>query len=140
MITSNQYMGQVRRALTCPPTRHEKFMQDLKPLLENFSVENPDASLSDFEEAFGAPEELAQQYMSTLDQEELSKYRRRRKWLDRLPLVIMGLVISGLLLILYVHSQRVLEAEFTSETTMIVTEDMSIEEMKDLLKEVGLSN
>lgn len=140
MTASCQYVEQVRRELVCAPARREKFIQNLEPLVEDFSNEKPNASLSDYREAFGSPAELAQQYMSTLDDEEVQKYRQRGKWFRRVPLLIMGLLIVGLVFILYTHSQRALDAELTEEITLIVTEDMTIDEMKELMKEMGLAN
>lgn len=138
MITSNQYMGQVRRALTCPPTRHEKFMQDLKPLLENFSVENPDASLSDFEEAFGAPEELAQEYMNTLDQDEVRTYKRRRKQRRWVSWAIVAVIIVTMAVALLDKYTMVFEPPVTAEITTVIMPGMTIEEMKETLKEAGI--
>ena len=137
MITSNQYMGQVRRALTCPQTRHEKFMQDLKPLLENFSVENPDASLSDFEEAFGAPEELAQEYMSTLDQEEVRTYERHRKQRRWVSWAIVAVIIVGMAIGLMVKYTKVVETPVIEGPRYVIPPGLSVEEAKDFLLEAG---
>lgn len=138
MTASCRYVEQVRRELVCAPACRERFIQNLEPLVEDFSNEKPNASLSDYREAFGAPAELAQQYMSTLEDEEVQKYRRREKWFRRVPLLIMGLLIVGLVFILYTHSQRALNAELTEETTLIIMPGMTIEEMKETLREVGI--
>lgn len=73
MTVTERYVGQVQRALFCTPLHRKKFIRDLEPLAEDFASGNPKAALADFRREFGTPEALAQQYMDTLDDEEVQK-------------------------------------------------------------------
>ena len=108
--------------------------------MDDFAGENPEASLSEYEEAFGAPESLAQQYMSTLDQEEVRRYREQKKHLRWAAWAVVALIFVGMAIGLVAKYTRVFEPPVTAETTLIVTEDVSIEEMKEILREMGLAD
>lgn len=138
MTASCQYVEQVRRELICAPLHQETFIQDLESLVKDFTSEKPTAALSDFRQEFGAPEEVAQQYMSTLDDSEVQKYRRRRKLRNVIPTFILGLVIVGMSIALCAKYTRVFEPPVTIESTLVVGEGMTIEEIKELANELGI--
>ena len=138
MTISSQYMHQVRRELACTPPCRKKFIRALEPLVDDFAGENPEASLSEYEEAFGAPEALAQQYMSTLDQEELSKYKRRRKLRRWVSWTIVAVIIVTMAVALLDKYTMVFEPPVTAEITTVIMPGMTIEEMKEILKEAGI--
>ena len=106
----------------------------------NNSYGNPKAALADFRREFGTPEALAQQYMNTLDDEEVQKYRRRRKRLHIISWVAVAVIMIAMAIGLVAKYTRVFEPPVTLETILVVTEDMSIEEMKELLKEMGYAD
>ena len=140
MTVTERYVGQVQRALFCTPLHRKKFIRDLEPLAEDFASGNPKAALADFRREFGTPEALAQQYMNTLDDEEVQKYRRRRKLLHIIAWVAVAVIMIAMAIGLVAKYTRVFEPPVTLETILVVTEDMSIEEMKELLKEMGYAD
>ncbi len=145
MTVTERYVGQVQRALFCTPLHRKKFIRDLEPLAEDFASENPKAALADFRREFGTPEALAQQYMNTLDDEEVQKYRRRRKWFHRACLAAVAIIVIAMAIGLVAKYTRVFEPPVTSETTLLVIPGASTTEEGDaildsILKERGYIN
>ena len=142
MTIWSQYMHQVRRESACTPPCRKKFIRSLEPLVDDFAGENPEASLAEYEEAFGAPESLAQQYMSTLDQEEVRRYREQKKHLRWAAWAVIALIFVGMAIGLVAKYTRVFEPPVTAETTLIVIPGVSsIDEgdavLNSILKERG---
>ena len=145
MTVTERYVGQVQRALFCTPLHRKKFIRDLEPLAEDFASGNPKAALADFRREFGTPEALAQQYMDTLDDEEVQKYRRRRKWFHRACLAAVAIIVIAMAIGLVAKYTRVFEPPLTSETTLLVIPGASTTEEGDaildsILKERGYIN
>lgn len=145
MTVTERYVGQVQRALFCTPLHRKKFIRDLEPLAEDFASGNPKAALADFRREFGTPEALAQQYMDTLDDEEVQKYRRRRKWFHRACLAAVAIIVIAMAIGLVAKYTRVFEPPVTSETTLLVIPGASTAEEGDaildsILKERGYIN
>lgn len=145
MTVTERYVGQVQRALFCTPLHRKKFIRDLEPLAEDFASGNPKAALADFRREFGTPEALAQQYMDTLDDEEVRKYRRRRKWFHRACLAAVAIIVIAMAIGLVAKYTRVFEPPVTSETTLLVIPGASTTEEGDaildsILKERGYIN
>ncbi|MCI9187443.1 MAG: hypothetical protein HFF34_09020 [Oscillospiraceae bacterium] len=145
MTVTERYVGQVQRALFCTPLHRKKFIRDLEPLAEDFASGNPKAALADFRREFGTPEALAQQYMDTLDDEEVQKYRRRRKWFHRACLAAVAIIVIAMAIGLVAKYTRVFEPPVTSETTLLVIPGASTTEEGDaildsILKERGYIN
>lgn len=145
MTLTERYVGQVQRALFCTPLHRKKFIRDLEPLAEDFASGNPKAALADFRREFGTPEALAQQYMDTLDDEEVQKYRRRRKWFHRACLAAVAIIVIAMAIGLVAKYTRVFEPPVTSETTLLVIPGASTTEEGDaildsILKERGYIN
>ena len=145
MTVTERYVGQVQRALFCTPLHRKKFIRDLEPLAEDFASGNPKAALADFRREFGTPEALAQQYMDTLDDEEVQKYRRRRKWFHRACLAAVAIIVIAMAIGLVAKDTRVFEPPVTSETTLLVIPGASTTEEGDaildsILKERGYIN
>ncbi len=138
MTISSQYMHQVRRELACTPPCRKKFVRALEPLVDDFAGENPEASLAEYEEAFGAPEALAQQYMNTLDQDEVRTYKRRRKLRRWVSWTIVAVIIVTMAVALLDKYTMVFEPPVTAEITTVIMPGMTIEEMKEILKEAGI--
>lgn len=145
MTVTERYVGQVQRALFCTPLHRKKFIRDLEPLAEDFASGNPKAALADFRREFGTPEALAQQYMNTLDDEEVQKYRRRRKRLHIISWMAAVAIIIAMAIGLVAKYTRVFEPPVTSETTLLVIPGASTTEEGDaildsILKERGYIN
>ena len=140
MTISSQYMHQVRRELACTPPCRKKFIRALEPLVDDFAGENPEASLSEYEEAFGVPESLAQQYMNTLDQDEVRTYKRRRKLRRWVSWTIVAVIIVTMAVALLDKYTMVFEPPVTAEITTVIMPGMTIEEMKEILREMGLAD
>lgn len=133
MTVTERYVGQVQRALFCTPLHRKKFIRDLEPLAEDFASGNPKAALADFRREFGTPEALAQQYMDTLDDEEVQKYRRRRKWFHRACLAAVAIIVIAMAIGLVAKYTRVFEPPVTSETTLLVIPGASTTEEGDAI-------
>ena len=140
MTASNQYITQVRQALFCTRLHREKCIHNLQPLVWDFASEQPDATLSDFRQEFGEPEALAQQYMSTLEDGEVEKYKQRRKWRRRACWVAVAAIIIAMAIGLLAKYTRVFEPPITAETTLVVAPGTTIEELKELLEEMGYAD
>ena len=72
--TKKQYMKRVRALFPVYGIPERRFLKGLENSLEEYLLEHPAASLSDFEDRFGAPHDVVREYVSNIDVDIL--YRR----------------------------------------------------------------
>ena len=124
--TADKYLSAVRRHLKCARKPREGFLRTLRTEVRQYRQEHPQASYEEYVEAFGQPQETAEQYLSDLTRKERFGY-----WL---PLII-ALGTVGALLFLYVGALLIDQTingmgymiehlEIVSPATLVTTSDL----------------
>lgn len=90
---AQRYLKRLSRGLICSREDRERLLRDVGAMLENFSQENPGAFYGDYAASFGPPEEFAAQMLLSLDPEDVSEARLRRKR------ALMGTVAAAAVLV-----------------------------------------
>jgi hypothetical protein len=74
----NRYYRALKKTLDCPKQTKIRFLGQTQRLVEDFVEGKPDARFEDVYGFLGDPAALAETFLSTLDPEEISRYRPRR--------------------------------------------------------------
>ncbi len=83
------YLRRVSRALDCPPARRRALMDKVRRDAGELVGGRRAVSEAEAAASLGDPTELAQGLLETLDQQELERYRHRRKLLFRAAVVLL---------------------------------------------------
>lgn len=86
------YYRDIRRLLKCPRQTRQRLMGDLQNSIENYLEDYPDATQDQLISHFGSPDEIARDYLASLDQEELQKQISRNSTVRRNLLIILIVV------------------------------------------------
>lgn len=70
----NHYLKQIRKLIPSDYAGKKEMLATTRQRIMDYLEEHPDAAISDFEEEFGTPEEVADSFL-----EELSGSRREKK-------------------------------------------------------------
>ena len=68
-----QYLREVRKEVRCSAKRKRAFLAELETGLREFAQEAPDLTMEQLIDAFGTPQQRAQDFMETLDAKEVKK-------------------------------------------------------------------
>jgi len=68
-----QYLRAVKKEVHCSAKRKRAFLAELEGELREFAQETPDLAMEQLTEAFGSPQQRAQDFMETLDAKEIKK-------------------------------------------------------------------
>ena len=68
-----QYLRAVKKEVRCPAKRKRAFLAELETGLREFAQEAPDLTKEQLNDAFGTPQQRAQDFMETLDAKEVKK-------------------------------------------------------------------
>lgn len=118
-----KYKRTTKRLLVCPKDYRQQFLNDMERDLRQFMEENPSAGYSDIVAYFGTPEELAQTYLDNIPQEELIKYRYKRRYQITLSLaIVIALSIIVSLYLFYEFNDH--EVIYVEEHIEILDEDI----------------
>lgn len=66
--------------MDCPKSLRRPFLDKTRRMAEEFLQNHPEASSEEVADYLGEPQELAQGFLETLDQEVLQRYRKRKKF------------------------------------------------------------
>lgn len=94
---ARQYLSEITSSLTCPKTLKQKVLKSVSAEVDEFFIDNPDASYDDLKNSLGNPNEIAISYIESLDPEEIQKELKkvkRNKWI-----VIVSCVLALFLLV-----------------------------------------
>lgn len=114
------YFRRLKQALDCPAKNKAAFLADAQRMAEDFMQGSPDATAEDVEHFLGAPGELAQTYLDSLEPGLLARYQARKKR-TRLTLIALTAVAFLLMGTWVVRLRnRPIQAEITD--TLIIYE------------------
>jgi uncharacterized membrane protein len=118
----NRYYRALRKALECSRQTKARFMEQTQRLVEDFVEGKPDARFEDVYRFLGDPAALAETFLSTLDPEEISRYRRYRQIQKICCFLAPVAVITILIVLIYCISQTQLGIDLARESTVYITE------------------
>ncbi len=96
-----KYKRTTKHLLVCPKEYRRQFLKDMERDLKQFMEENPSAESSDVVDYFGTPDKLAQTYLDNVPQEELVKYKYKRRYRTTISLTVLVFFFTILSMILY---------------------------------------
>ena len=86
------YFQSLKRLLDCPKHFRRHFLTHTRRMAEDFMQGKPDATPQELEAYLGAPQELAQGFLETLDPKILERYHKWKKLI--LNSCLIALVVS----------------------------------------------
>ena len=95
-----RYVKEVKRQMLCPKKMKNDMLLSLENSIMDYMEEHPEASAQEIETHFGKPQQIAVEYIASLDQNELRKEIQKSKLIKKM---IVFLAV-GILLIAAVTS------------------------------------
>ncbi|MBQ7597502.1 MAG: hypothetical protein IJU56_02870 [Clostridia bacterium] len=86
-----RYLSAVKKNLRCSEKQKKSFLAELEASLNAFLSETPDATEARLGEMFGAPEKVAEDFLTTLDAKDIKKAFGWKK------IVLIGVIIALLI-------------------------------------------
>lgn len=113
-----EYFHTLERRLDCPKDIRKNFLTKTRRTAEDFLQEKPDATRQDLDDFLGEPEELAQGFLETLDQEILECYHRRKRYFLYACVAVLIVALVGVS-IWGVHLVRTPKVVETTDTIIV---------------------
>lgn len=121
-----KYIRETKQLLNCPRDYRKQFIADLQESLAKFISENESVDESDIISYFGTPDDLAQTYLDSIPQEELSAYTRNRKL--RIIIIFLVLILSSGITVSYLSYEAYVSNKgkllYMEETIKTLDEDI----------------
>lgn len=132
MSMAQQYLKQVEKEVHCPRRMRSEFLAEVRPLVEEYCLDHPDATEQDFEAAFGAPSAFAETFLSQLEPKQRKRYARNRHRRQTACIAVLCVALIGSL-ISYAQLRKVkTEAVITVETVLTIYETGATKRIKSL--------
>lgn len=97
-IWLDKYYRRTNRLLKCPKKIRQRLMAELRSSVDEYLDEHPNAAPSDIVQHIGTPEQIAQDYLSSMDERELQSQVSRSRTIRRvLAFAAIALVISAVI-------------------------------------------
>lgn len=90
-----QYLKEIQKQLVCSGKQRKQFLDAFSDNMDEYLKDNPDASLSDLQEAMGTPQEIAENFLANESPAHIKKRMGIVKW------VIVGIVAALVVFIIY---------------------------------------
>lgn len=90
-----QYLKEIQKQLVCSGKQRKQFLDAFSDNMDEYLKDNPDASLSDLQEAMGTPQEIAENFLANESPAHIKKRMGIVKW------VIVGIVAALVIFIIY---------------------------------------
>ena len=120
-----EYWKEVEQFLTCSRASRKKFYSETLEAANRFVEENPGVAFAQVEEYLGSPQELAENYLDTLSQKEITTTKSKKKIL--MAILVIAFVIAAIVAIALFLNRNQLPVIYVD--TVIVDEgDISIPE------------
>lgn len=98
-----KYYRRTNRLLKCPQKTRLRLIEELQNSVEEFLEEHPNAAPSDIVQHLGTPEQIAHDYLSSLDERQLHDYVSRTKTIRRVlaAMAIVVMILAAIFVLLY---------------------------------------
>lgn len=78
---TKRYLRQIKRLIPPDYAERKEILAATQQRIEDYLMEHPDAAISDFEEEFGTPEEVADSFLDEISGSRREhRLRRKNKW------------------------------------------------------------
>lgn len=89
-----KYIRRVRASVVCSGQQRAKLVADLKERVGQFITEKPEVDYADICKKFGAPEQIAAQFLEEMEPSELCASIRRSSAVRRITAIISVIILS----------------------------------------------
>lgn len=96
-----QYLKEIQKQLVCSGKQRKQFLDAFSDNMDEYLKDNPDASLSDLQEAMGTPQEIAENFLANESPAHIKKRMGIVKW------VIVGIVAALVIFIIYLTAMLI---------------------------------
>lgn len=117
-----KYIRTTKRLIACPRKYRRKILDDMERDIKQFIKENPSAGSPEVVGYFDTPEKLAQTYLDSVPQEELVKYKYKRRYQFHISLIVLIFFFVILSMFLY-YQFNTCPVIYVEETIEILDED-----------------
>lgn len=97
MNPRRRYLNEVEAALSCPKGVKRAVLRKIKDDVDAFFLEHPGASMKELEETLGTPEVFAEEFLASLDTEQVQDMLRHARTRKR---IVIGLCCALVVLLL----------------------------------------
>ena len=119
---AQRYLNQVSRFLVCTGGDRKRLLGRCRELADSFQQENPDAEYDGFVSAFGKPADCAAELLSTLDASAIESAQKKRCWLHRIEIAVLGVgILASILTALFWYNKYQYQREFDDEFILVIT-------------------
>lgn len=87
------YLRQLERLLDCPAADRRRCLKDTLRMAKDFADDSPAPSREEILKFLGTPQEVAENFLETLDPDVLRRYRARRKNRHRILFALVAVSI-----------------------------------------------
>ena len=112
-----RYLNNISNLLLCSSKERNQFLQDFRNNIDDFMVNNPNASFIDLEKAMGTPQEIADSFMENISSKDVKK-RIYVKRILLISVIIIIVLISIMCISAYIDAHR---SNHGRGTTTIIT-------------------
>ncbi len=117
-----KYIRTTKRLIVCPKEYRRQILDDMERDIKQFIKENPSAGSPEVVGYFDTPEKLAQTYLNSVPQEELVKYKYKRRYLFIISPIALIFFFAIVSMFLY-YKFNTCPVIYVEETIEILDED-----------------
>lgn len=89
-----RYCRELRRALACVPELRDRTVVQMTDSLEEYLEDHPEADYQQLVQAFGTPEQAAENVLSELDAQQVQQALKRYRWRRTAAIILAGLFLA----------------------------------------------
>ena len=91
------YFREIRLLIPVSSKGVKKFLQDFRSSVEEYAENHPECSAEEIIERFGSPEDVAYEYVSSVDAKEICRRITMSRYIKRVVgvIVIASVIVSG---------------------------------------------
>lgn len=116
------YLRQLERLLDCPAADRRRCLKDTLRMAKDFADGSPAPSREEILKFLGTPQEVAENFLETLDPDVLRRHRAKKVWLRR------GLAVLAVVTILFLAARIIIlknaPMEVLVQDTLIIYEEV----------------
>lgn len=128
------YKKDLKKALHCTHSTKKQLLAQFEDMLSSFQSENPEPDTDILCDAFGEPNEMAQELMANLSKEEVHQWKRYYRIRRVLPVVLIIVLLVACIGIYHLKERPIIYQE--SEVLVVGREGETEEEFEKRVETV----